>query len=317
MLINDDAGSVTEDTSATETEEVLQDQPEVEEEVSGEAEEADEPSESEAEEAEAEEGEAGEDKAEEQSELATVKVEYDGVEYDVPTELKDALMKTKDYTHKTQELGEARKAFEAEKVDFQRYSEASKAQADKMAQLAAIDQQIAAFEAYDWNAAFDADLTAATKLQHQAQQLGHQRAALVGEIQQAENERQTLYNENLAKTAERTDKQLATEIPNWGDDLKSELGKFAVETMGFPAEAVARAVTPQEIKALYYAQVGFKTLQKVKAEEAKAKFPAKAVKPAKNLKPKRQKAPTDLSKISDPVAYREAYLARKRKAQGL
>jgi len=297
-------------------EEVGNDQPEATAEQSGEAEQANE--EPDAEEDNADASEATEEQPEGDAEgsevVDTVTVEFDGEEYKVPAKIKDALMREQDYTAKTQTHAEDRKAFEAEQADFRQYAEASRAHSDQMAQLAAIDSQLKQFEEYDWNTAFDTDIVAATKLRHQADQLQQTRQSVVGEIQEAETERTRLHNENLARTAERTDAQLRTEIPNWGDDVKAELGKFAVETMGFPAEAVANAVTPQEIKALYYAQVGFKTLNAVKAEEVKAKAPEKVAKPSKNIKPKRQKAPTDLSKISDPEAYRNAYMARKRKA---
>lgn len=308
------AGSEFEEASASEVEEVQEDQPEADEEILGEAEEAEDASEEDAEDSDQPEDELD---PSEVAEADIIEVEYDGKVHKVPSELKDALMLTKDYTHKTQELGEQRRAFETEQQDFRQYVEASQVHSEKMAQLAGLDLQLQQFEQHDWNAHYDADLAGATKLRHQMEQLGQQRNALVQDIQEAEGERQNLYNENLAKTAKRTDEQLRSEIPNWGDELKSELGKFAVETMGFPAEAVAKAVTPQEIKALYYAQVGFKAIASAKAKEAQAKKPAEQKAPPKATKPRRQKAPTDLSKISDPVRYREMRMKqRAAKQQG-
>lgn len=313
-MLEYEVGSVAEDTSTPDAEEVVEnDQPEVEGEVSGEANLEAEDSEAD----EVEEGDQPEEDDDTSEEVAStddiVEVEYNGKVHKVPAELKDALMLTKDYTHKTQALAETRKQFEAEQQEFRQYVEASTAQSEKMAELKAIDQQLQQFQQYDWNSAYDADLAGATKLRHQMEQLGQQRNALVQDIQQTEGERQRLYNENLAKTAQRTDAQLKTEIPNWGDDLKAELGQFAVETMGFSADAVSKAVTPQEIKALYYAHVGYKALEQAKQKAAQAKQPKEVKAPPKKVAPRRQKAPSDLSKISDPAAYREAYLARKRK----
>jgi len=286
------------------TEEVLEDQPEVDVEESGEA--------GDGQDDEPEEG-SQDDQPETSEVVETVTVEYDGKEYNVPANIKDALMRESDYTAKTTAVAEQRKALEAERQEFQQYAEASKFHSEGKAQLAAIDQQLKAYDEYDWNTAFETNITEATKLKYQAEQLQRNRQDVVGKIQEAEQERTRLHSENMARTAERTDAQLKTEIPNWGEDVKSELGRFAVETMGFPAEAVANAVTPQEIKALYYAQIGYKTLNSVKAQTAKAKAPAKVAKPSVNIKPKRQKAPTDLSKISDPEAYRNARLARQRR----
>ena len=215
-------------------------------------------------------------------------------------------MREQDYTVKTQTLA-------AEKHDFQQYMEATQANQQSMANLAAIDQQLQSYQEYDWNSAFDADITSATKLQHQMQQLQSQREQLVGTIQQGEQQRKALRHDNMVKVAQRTDAQLKKEIPNWGEGRKSELGRFAVETMGFPAEMVAQAVTPPEILALHYAEIGYQTVQKVKNAKKPKGSKVVEVKPSKNLKPKKQSAPKSLSNVSDPNAYRELRMAQKRK----
>ena len=298
------------EASASEVEEVVEDQTEANEKVDEGAEEAvteDEET--------SEASEDGGDTDDEVTDIETVEVEYSGKKYTVPKDVKDALMREQDYTAKTTALADQRRAMEQEQQDFRQYAEASRAHSDKMAQLAAIDQQLAQYQAYDWNAAYDADLASATKLRHQMEQLQQGRNALVGEIQQAEGQRQHIEMQNLQRTAQRTEKQLAQEIPNWGDDLKSELGKFAVETMGFNPMAVSRAVTPQEIKALYYAHIGYKAVNAAKASATKAKQPKAAPEPPKKVQAKKAKAPTDLYSIKDPEEYRKAYLARKRKGR--
>jgi hypothetical protein len=45
-----------------------------------------------------------------------VEVEYEGKTYCLPPELRDALLRQADYTRKTQEVAQARKALEAEKA---------------------------------------------------------------------------------------------------------------------------------------------------------------------------------------------------------
>ena len=313
MIIDDEVGSVAE-TSTAEAEEVLTDQPEAEDQDSESVAEYSDNEEPE----EAEEGE-GSETEDEQPELGsnseTVEVEYDGEVYAVPKRLKDAVMATKDYTEKTQSLADERRNYEAEKADFTQYMEASKAQSEQMANLAAIDQQLKSFEAYDWNAAFDADITSANKLQHQQQQLQAQRGQLVGAIQQGEQQRQEAQHQNMVRVAERTDAKLAKEVTGWGDEMKSDLGKFAVD-MGLPANMVSNAVTYPEINILRLAQIGYKTENQVKAAVKSKDKKIVQVKPSKNLKPKRQSAPKTLSNVTDPVAYRELRLAQKRKAKG-
>jgi hypothetical protein len=310
MFDDEDVGSVPE-TSTADVEEVQTDQPETDDQAS---ESVSEDADDQPEEAsnDDDESEQDDEQPEAGSDPDTVKVEYDGEEYEVPKRLKDAVMATKDYTEKTQALGDERRSYEAEKADFTQYMEATKAQSDQLANLAAMDQQLQSFQAYDWNAAFDADITSATKLQHQMQQLQSNREQLVQTIQQGETQRQGVQHENMVRTAERTDARLAQEVTGWGEEMKSELGKFAVD-MGFPADAVSNAVTYPEINVLRLAQIGWKTEQQVKSAVKSKDRKVVAVKPSKNLKPKRQSAPKTLSNVSDPGAYRELRLAQKRK----
>jgi hypothetical protein len=311
MIDDETVGSVSE-TSTAEVEEVQTDQPDTDDQASEsvtETSDEDQPAEAE----DGDEAEQDDEQPETGSDPDTVKVEYDGEEYEVPKRVKDAIMATKDYTEKTQALSDERKSYEAEKADFTQYMEASKAQSDQMANLAAIDQQLQSFQAYDWNAAFDADITSATKLQHQMQQLQSNREQLVQTIQHGETERQRVQHENMVRTAERTDAKLAQEVTGWGDEMKSGLGKFAVD-MGLPADMVSRAVTYPEINILRLAQIGYRTEQQVKsAVKSKDKKVVEVV-PSKNLKPKRQSAPKTLSNVTDPVAYRELRMAQKRKS---
>jgi len=316
-MVDEELGSVAVDTSIPDAEEVDDDQTSAEDEVTGEDDESidTEPEEEDDDDSESDQTDDDDADSDDDSEVAsdTVEVEYDGKKYAVPAEIKDAIMRDQDYTHKTQALAESRKAYEAEQEDFKQYVEASRANSEKMAELSAIDRQLKDYESIDWNSYYDTDLAGATKLRHQMEQLGQARNALIQDVQVAEQHRTQLHNENMAKTAQRTDEAMKSEIPNWGDELKTELGKFAVDVIGFAPEAVSRAVRPQEIKTLYYAQVGFKAIQAAKAKSAKAKQPTEVKQPPKAVKPRRQKAPSNLSKISDPAAYREAYMARKRK----
>ena len=306
--MSDDLADSVEAPSAPEAEEVSNDQPEDDVEAS-------ESIDTEPEEAEdtGEESESDEDQPEEGSEPETVRVEYDGEEFDLPPKLKDALMRDQDYTAKTQSLGDERRSYEAEKADFAQYMEASTAHSQSIAELTAIDQQLQSFQQYDWNAAFDADITAATKLQHQMQQLQASREGKVQEIQAAEDQRTKLQDENMRRTAERTDAAMAKKVPNWGDERKAELGRFAVETLGFPIQAVKNAVTEGEIMTLHLAEIGFQTLNRAKTKTKAAGAKAPTTAPSKNLKPKRQSAPKSLSSVTDPSQYREMRLAQKRK----
>ncbi len=306
IMADDQVDSVAEDTSTAEGEEVQEDQSEAE----GNIPESDDEAPEEADE-DGEESEEGDEQPDEGSDPDLVTVELDGKEYKVPSRLKDAVMATKDYTQKTQALAEQRNAQVARETDFTQYMEASTAHADHMANLAAIDRQLGSFQAYDWNAAFDADITSATKLQHQYNALQQERDQVVGLVQQSEQQRQTAANDTMMRTAMRTDAQMAKELPNWGDKRKAELGTFAVEKLGFTPQQISRAVTPQEIKTLHYAELGFRMSQQVAdATKAEKKPKATVLSPSKNIAPKRQTAPRTLSTVTSPDEYRKLRMAQ-------
>lgn len=304
------ADSVAVDTSVPETEEVVTDQPEVEEEVPESVADGDDTDDED--DGEVIEGSEDDEQAEQVSSPDAVDVEFEGETYSLPPKLKDALMREQDYTVKTQAHADTVKAHEAEKQDFKQYVEMTTANSTNMAQLTAIDNQLSQLAAYDWNAAYDNDITAATKLKNNEQQLIAQRQGLEKHINEQEQERQGLQHQNMVKTAQATDAQMLKEVPNWGDDRKTALGSFAVEKMGFTPDAVQKAVTKKEIMTLHYAEIGYNAVHKVKAAQAKAGKKVPQLEASKSIKPKRQSAPKTLSNVTDPVAYREMRLKQQR-----
>src|SRR5436190_11305948 len=102
-------------------------------------------------------------------------IEHEGRTYQVPRALKGALMMHADYTRKTQELAEERRAAEAERAD---HAEA----ADMRAGLSALEHKLAALEAVDWAALRSQDPQAAEQMLQQARHLAEARDHLAGEL---------------------------------------------------------------------------------------------------------------------------------------
>jgi len=86
-----------------------------------------------------------------EAEAEQEEVEYDGLKLRVPKDaaqkVRDALLRQADYTRKTQELAEQRRAFEAERGAVQ---QASKQEIAAQAEMVAIDRQIAGYANVDW-----------------------------------------------------------------------------------------------------------------------------------------------------------------------
>ncbi|HJP69560.1 MAG TPA: hypothetical protein VJ846_11715, partial [Sphingomicrobium sp.] len=75
-------------------------------------------------------------------------IERGGKKAKIPSWLKPELMMQADYTRKTQELAEARRAFEAERGAIHHATQTERA---AEANLAMIDQQIGHYSTIDWN----------------------------------------------------------------------------------------------------------------------------------------------------------------------
>jgi hypothetical protein len=297
------ADTVAMDTPAPDVEEVLYDHPETEVEAIESDEDQD-----------PDEADISEDSDEDQPEGESadiVRVEYDGEEFDVPTKLKDALMRTQDYTQKTQSLAEERRKYEAEVAEFGQYQEASKAQSQHLAQLSSVDMELAKYNV-DWNAFYDADFEAATKADRAYRQLQDQRAQLVGTIQQSEQQRLSQRNAQIQRTAEATDKALTKELPNWNKETKTAIAQFATDVLGIPRELLAQAAAKHEMQALYYAKIGYDAMNKV---SSKPKPKPQEFKPVARIQPKRQSAPKNLSNVRDPEEYRNLRLAQQQKSR--
>lgn len=272
------------------------------EEVEAEAVEAEE---TEAEQVEEETTEGEEDQAEE-SEVSLIDVEYEGQQYQVPPELKDALMRERDYTKKTTELSEVRQTFESEKRAFQELQNASAEHFGMAAEIAAIDRQLGQFSQVDWNAIYDSDPVEAMKLDRQYRGLAEARQQAETRLNQAKQQAFTVQQQQLAKAREQCRQTVAKEIPGWSPELDMKLSEYA-ESNGYSKEKQARITNPNDVKILHKAML-YDQLQEKRA----AKPAPKPVKPASKVKGK-QPAAKDPEKMGTEewVRWREAQLAKK------
>lgn len=105
---------------------------------------------------EADEQEATED-SEASSEDDSEEVEFEGKSYKVPKELKPALLRTDDYTRKTQEVAAQRKAIEDKAQFLQAREHVMATAAQDMADLRAAEVELEKFRNADWVAIANAD----------------------------------------------------------------------------------------------------------------------------------------------------------------
>lgn len=236
-------------------------------------------------------------------------VEYEGKQYKVPKELKDALLRQSDYTRKTQEIAETRKQVEAHAQQLQAERQFVQQNLQEVASITAIDHQLSQFAQLDWNALTDADPAQAMKLDRQMRDLHAQREQIAYGITQKQAEFQQLQQHEAARQLEEGRRVLEREIPGWGAEKAQELFLFGKQ-YGISEQMLGSLSQPVLVKALH-------DLQQFHQLKAKATTKPKAPvqeKPVTRITASKAQGAIDPDKMNPDqwLKWRESQL-RKRK----
>jgi hypothetical protein len=223
----------------------------------------------------AEGGEGGDepDKPEPGPEDDLVEVEYEGQKVRVSAAVKDALLRHADYTKKTTEVAEQRRALEEERTTWESQREQSRAalpeEHARVAvlghSLAAVDKQLETFKAIDWDAwrnqvsGLPEDDPGRVKYaQYRDAYMGarDRRIELVDDIDAAKKDLSTKEAERLAKQQEASEADLAkrrqetgavlkAEVPGWSPEKAIQTAEFMVSDLGVQPEEIATATDPR------------------------------------------------------------------------
>lgn len=212
--------------------------------------------------------------------LALEEDEFEEIErgekkYRIPKELKSEFLMHQDYTRKTMELADQRRALEAAKAEVERAQTLTTEERRAYASLDLLSGQIAQYEKVDWDALESTDPVEAQRHWRTFQTLKEQRQTTFNALQQHEAQKAAQAQQEAAKRREETEARVAKEIPNW-PTRKLELEKFAADH-GLSSEdlALARA---EDFKLLNYAYEGFRFVER---QRAAARAAAQgAIKPA-------------------------------------
>lgn len=251
-------------------------------------------------EAEPEQPEGGQAPADEAStdevpgEPEAVEVEFNGTKYTVPPELKDALMAQADYTAKTTEIANTRRAVELQQKEIALYNE----QRQFETQLAPDFDKLKMFDAYiqhtksstDWSK-LTTDQVVRTKMEIDS--LTDQRNELANALKGKYDEFQAKQKGERDKLKASANEILSKAVTGWSEETKASVEKYAVAS-GYPEIAI------QNMSALDY-QMAWKAQQydKIKAETksaVKRAADAPAIRPTarKTQMPKHVRAKLDL-----------------------
>lgn len=219
----------------------------------------------------------------EQQDDPVVTVKIDGKDVEVKlSELKNGYQRQADYTRKTMEVSEQRKAAEAE---------AQKARAERETYAHNLNRMQAQLEGalqdqqkVDWTALLESDPVEYLKQQHLFQQRQAQLQQVATERQRIEAQQQAEAQEFQARHLQEQHRVLLDKLPEWRDEKKAAAEKSAIRefliNQGFESDALnhitdARAVVLAR-KAMLYDQM----MSKAQAAAKKVStLPQKAERP--------------------------------------
>ena len=219
-----------------------------------------------------------------------VEAEYEGKTYKVPKELKDALLRTQDYTRKTQEVAEMRRAAEQRVQAIQAQEQIMAATFDKAAELKQIQSQLSQFDQVDWQALSDSDPVQAQKLLIARQNLERSYGQKAQELQMAQAQYQQLTAQQRQQMLQEAAKELKQRLPEF-DAKMAERIRTTVKEYGYSDQELSNVTDPRLVQVLHDA-MRWRELQAQKPQAMKKVAEApKAVKPqAQTPKPRNQAA---------------------------
>lgn len=198
--------------------------------------------------------------------------EEDGKTYKVPKDLKGHLLRNRDYTQKTQELAEQRRAFEAERVKTKESDEAIEEARFAHRSIQSRLSDLQALSPEDWDQIRVLDQRNGTnnydKLQREFLTLPRQADEAKRTLDQKVSEARDAQQQAVAQQVAQGQAILARDIPGWGPELGAKLVDFVKSEYGVTEEKHGQAfMDPALVKLAYAAFKAKETQQKAKTQQ--------------------------------------------------
>jgi len=185
----------------------------------------------------------------------TFDVEAGGQVHTLPAALKGAFLRQADYTRKTQELAQHKRALIAEREAVARQAQAVGQGRNGDVQLAALDHQLAELQGVDWRAFAAHDPHAAQALWSRFQALAQSRDSLAESLAHHASRAQLQAAREAAARMAATGQALQREIDGWSPELAAKLVDYA-RGHGVTLQEMGAADDPRVWKILHCAYQG-------------------------------------------------------------
>lgn len=182
-----------------------------------------------------------------------------------------------DYTRKTQEVAEQRRAIETDRQAHQEAVQAHQVHLREVATLVAVDERINQFAQVNWQALNQEDPQRAQALHIEFTQLQSTRGQLVNQITQKQQQQQVVQQQDIAKRIHQGYSVLARDIKGWSPELETKLFEYGRE-QGIPVEVLSRSVAnPELVKIIHKAYLGDQLVKQSKPKPKELPKPATRV----------------------------------------
>jgi hypothetical protein len=179
-------------------------------------------------------------------------LELDGEVHTLPAALKGAFLRQADYTRKTQELAEHRRAAEAEREALSHERRTLRGATGDRATLHALDAQLDAFEEVDWDSLGHADPDRARDLWASYQETGALRDQFAYALSHHEAREELAAAREAAEAMAATGAQLREEIDGWSPEVAAKLVEYG-QAFGVTLEELAQMADARLWKLLHKA----------------------------------------------------------------
>lgn len=234
-----------------------------------------------------------------------VEVDFNGVQYQVPKDIKDALMREQDYTQKTQSLASQRKEIELQQKEIVLAQEREQFNASVKEQVSQLEMLDAYIKHVNQNTNWgDMDVNQAFRAKMELDQLKEQKTELENQLKTKYQEFQQGVEQKRSAIKAEAEEHLKKAIPGWNEKVRTDVESY-VKTLGYPDLGVAHMSSLDyqvAYKAMQFDQLKSKTTDAVKKASS-----APAIKPtARNEMPKAVQKKLNyrkaVSKAQDPLS---------------
>lgn len=187
-----------------------------------------------------------------QTEPETFELDLDGEIHTLPAALKGAFLRQADYTRKTQELAEGRRALEAERQALADHRRGLDDEAGDRATLAALDRHLDEFDGLDWELLAQEEPRRAQALWETFQETEALRERFAYALAHHDQRRALEAARESAEAMAATGAKLREEIEGWSPEVAAKLVEYG-QAFGVTLEELAQMADPRLWKVLHRA----------------------------------------------------------------